>query len=183
MGAVADTPVGDGARIGGQLHRRDDRVALPDGGLHFQRIRVVGVALGGQTPLRLADLHTGLLPQPQFVGIGVIDIAGQAAAYIVEEDVAAPLDGGHHVDVAAVSVAGTLGMVILEVIVYAIAEDRGIPVDEAGVEGGNGHRGLVGRAGRILPQQRTVEEGQVGIFAVLGIICSVQILLKRKTEK
>ena len=61
-------------------------------------------------------------------------------------------------DVARVAVAGALGVVILEVVVHAVAVYRGIPVDDAGVQRGNGHRGLIGRARGVQALQRPVEQ-------------------------
>ena len=163
VGAVAHAVVGQGGRIGGQLDGGDHRVALTDGGLHVQRGGVVGIVLGGQAAGGLAHLHAGALAQAQLVGVGVVDIAGQAAAHIIEEDVAAPLDGGHHVDVAAVAVAGALGVVILEVVVHAVAEHRGILVDEAAVQRGHCHGGLEGGARRIQALQGPVEQRQARV--------------------
>ena len=175
VGTVAGAPVGDGARISCQLHRRDDRVALADGGLHFQRGRVVGVVFRGQAAQCLADLHARALAQAQLIGISVVDVTGHPAAHIVEEDVAAPFDGRDDVDVA---VAGALGVVILEVVVHAVAVYRGIPVDDAGVQRGNGHRGLIGRARGVQALQRPVEQRHPGVGAVLAVLGGVEVLVK-----
>ena len=144
MGAVTGAVVGQCCRVGSQLDGRDHRVALTDGGLHIQRCHIVGVALGGQTAHGLAHLHTGALAKTQLVGIGIVHIAGQAAANIIEEDVAAPLDGRYHIDVAAVAMAGTAGVVILEVVVHAVAVNGRILVDEAAVQCSHRHGGLEG---------------------------------------
>ena len=178
MGAVAHAVVGQGGRIGGQLDGGDHRVALTDGGLHIQRGGVVGIVLGGQAAGGLAHLHAGALAQAQLVGVGVVDIAGQAAAHVIEEDVAAPLDGGHHVDVAAVAVAGALGVVILEVVVHAVAEHRGILVDEAAVQRGHCHGGLEGGARRIQALQGPVEQRQARVRAVLAVVGGVEVLVE-----
>ena len=178
MGAVTGTAVGDGRRVGRQLYRRDGGIALTDGGLNFQRLGIVRIVLGRQTAESLADFHARPLTQTQLVGVCVIDITCQAAADIIEEDVAAPLDGGHDVNVAAVAVTGTLGVIILEVVVHAVAVDRGILVDEAGIKAGDGDRRLVGRAGRIQAQQGAVIERQVRVRAVLAVICRVKFLVE-----
>ena len=178
VGAVAGAAVGQRGGIGRQLDGRDRRVALADGSLHVQRLGVVGVVLGGQAAQRLADLHAGALAQAQLVGIGVVDITGQAPAHIVEEDVAAPLDGGHDVDVAAVAMAGAFGVVILIIGIDAIAQHRGIPVDQPRIQRRHRHAGLVGGAGGIQALQRAVEQGHVLILAVCAVIGGIEVLVK-----
>ena len=178
VGAVAGAPVGDGGRVGSQLHGGHDGVALPDGGLHFQRSGVVGVVLGGQAAQRLAHLHARPLAEAQLIGVSVVDVAGHAAAHIVEEDVAAPLDGRDDVDVARVAVAGALGVVILKVVVHAVAVHRGIPIDDAGIQRRNGHGGLIGGAGGVQALQRAVEQRHPFVGAVLAVLGGVEVLVE-----
>ena len=177
VGAVAHALVGDGGRIGGQLDRRDHRVALADGGLDFQRGGVVGILLGGQAAGGLAHLHPGGGAQAQPVGVVVVDVAGGAAAHIVEKDVAAPLDGGDYVDVAAVAVAGAAGVVIAEIVVHAVAVDGAVAVDDAAEQGRHRHRRLKGGAGGVQPLQRPVVQGQAGVGAVGAVLGAVEVLV------
>ena len=97
----------------------------------------------------LADLHAGALTQAQLIGVGIINITGQAAAHIIEEDVAAPLDGRNHIDVAAVAMAGAAGAVPFIKGVHAVAEYRGVLVDEPGIQRSHGHGRLEGGAGGV----------------------------------
>ena len=177
MGAVTGAVVGQRCRVGSQLDGRDHRVALTDGGLHIQRCHIVGVALGGQTAHGLAHLHTGALAKTQLVGIGIVHIAGQAAANIIEEDVAAPLDGRYHIDVAAVAMAGTAGVVILEVVVHAVAVNGRILIDEAAVQCSHRHGRLEGRTRRIQALQCAVEQRQARVGAVLAVVSGIQVLV------
>src|SRR5699024_8252029 len=177
MGAVAHPLVGDGGRVGGQLDRGDHRVALADGGLDLQRGGVVGVLLGGQPAGGFAHLHPGGGAQAQPVGVVVVDVAGGAAAHVIEKDVAAPLDGGDHVDVAAVAVAGAAGVVVAEIVVHSVAIDGAVAVDDAAEQGRHRHRGLVGGAGGVQPLQGPVVQGQAGVGAVGAVLGAVEVLV------
>ena len=126
----------------------------------------------------LADLHTGALTQAQLIGVGIINITGQAAAHIVEEDVAAPLDGRDHIDVAAVAMAGAAGAVPFIKGVHAVAEHRGVLVDEPGIQRSHGHGRLEGGAGGVQALQRPVEQGQTLVRAVLAVLGGIQVLVK-----
>ena len=106
------------------------------------------------------NFHAGALPKTQLVGVGIVDVTGQAAAHIVEEDVAAPLDGSDHVNVAAVAVAGAAGVVVLIIGVHAGAVDGGVLVDQAAVQRCHRHRRLKGGAGGVQALQRAVEHWQ-----------------------
>ena len=130
MGAVAHAPVGQRAGVSRQLDGGDDGIALTDSGLDVQRSGVVGVVLCGQAAGSLIDLHAGAGTKAHFVGVGIVDVTGGAAAHIVEEDVAAPLDGRDDVDVAAVAVAGTLGAVVVIIGIDTVAVDGGKSVDD-----------------------------------------------------
>ena len=87
MGAVAGAAVGQRGGIGRQLDGRDRRVALADGGLHVQRLGVVGVVLCGQAAGSLIDLHAGAGTKAHLVGVGVVDVTGGAAAHIVQNTI------------------------------------------------------------------------------------------------
>ena len=178
VGAVAHTVVGQRGGVGSQLDGAYHRVALPDCGLNIQRGGVVFIRLFGQASYSLVDLHAGALPKTQLVGVGIVDVTGQAAAHIVEEDVAAPLDSGDHINVAAVAVAGAAGVVILIIGVHAGAVDGGVLVDQAAVQRRHRHSRFKGGAGSVQALQRPVEQGQTGVSAVLGIVGSIQVLVK-----
>ena len=178
VGAVAHAVVGQRGGVGSQLDGAYHCVALPDGGLNIQRGGVVFIRLFGQASHSLVYLHAGALAKTQLVGVGIVDVTGQAASHIVEEDVAAPLDGGYHINVAAVAVAGAAGVVVLIIGIHAGAVDGGVLVDEAAVQRCHRHRGLKGGAGGIQTLQRPVEQGQAGVGAVLGIVGGVQVLVK-----
>ena len=177
MRAVAGAVVGQRCRIGGQLDGGDHRVALTDGGLNVQRCGIVGVVLGGQPSQRLTHLHAGALAQTQLIGIGIIDVTGQAAAHVIEEDVAAPLDGCDHIDVAAVAVAGAAGMIVLKIVVHAVAVYGRILIDEAAVQRSHRHGGLEGGARRIQALQCAVEQRQARVRAVLTVVGRIQVLV------
>ena len=140
VGAVAHAPVGQRAGVSRQLDGGDDGIALTDRGLNVQRSGVVGVVLCGQSAGSLIDLHAGAGTKAHLVGVGVVDVTGGAAAHIVEEDVAAPLDGRDDVDVAAVAVAGTLGAVIVIIGIDTVAVDSGRAIDDAGIQRRHRHR-------------------------------------------
>ena len=145
MGAVAGSVVGQRCSIGGQLDGRDHRVALANGRLDIQGFHIVGVVLGGQVACGLADLHAGALAQAQLIGVGIVDITGQAAAHIIEEDIAAPLDCVDHINGAvAMAVLCTFGAVILIVGIDPGTVDRGIAVNEPGIQRGDRHSGFEG---------------------------------------
>ena len=75
----------------------------PDSSLNIQRGGVVFIRSFGQASQSRVYLHAGALTKPQLVGVGIVDVTGQTASHIVEEDVAAPLDSGDHINVAAVA--------------------------------------------------------------------------------
>ena len=177
VGAVPHTIVGKGGGVGGKLDGGDHRVALSDRRLHIQRGGVVGVVFGGEPSRCLAYLHTGALSQTQLVGIGIVDVTGKAASHVVEEDVAAPLDCRDHVDISAVSMTGAAGMVVLIVVIYTVAVDGGILIDESAVQRCHRHRGLKGGTGGVQTLQRPVEQGQTGVAAVFLVVGGKQVLV------
>ena len=162
MGAVTGAVVGQRCRVGSQLDGRDHRVALTDGGLHIQRCRIVGVALVVRRPTASLTSTPVPLAKTQLVGIGIVHIAGQAAANIIEEDVAAPLDGRDHIDVAAVAMAGTAGVVILEVVVHAVAVNGRILVDEPLSSAATATAGLKVEPGVYRPCNARLNSGRLG---------------------
>ena len=178
VGAVAHAVVGQCSGVGSQLDGAYHRVALPDSSLNIQRGGVVFIRFFGQASQSLVYLHAGALTKTQLVGVGIVDVTGQAASHIVEEDVAAPLDSGDHINVAAVAVAGAAGVVILIIGIHAGAVDGGVLVDEAAVQRRHCHRGFKGGAGGVQALQRPVEQGQAGVGAVLRIVGGVQVLVK-----
>ena len=145
VGTITGSPVGNGSGIGRQLHRADHGIALANGRLDIQGFHIVGVVLGGQVACGLADLHAGALAQAQLIGVGIVDITGQAAAHIIEEDIAAPLDCVDHINGAvAMAVLCTFGAVILIVGIDPGTVDRGIAVNEPGIQRGDRHSGFEG---------------------------------------
>ena len=100
-----------------------------------------------------------------------------AASNIVEEDVAAPLDGRDDVDVAAVAVAGTLGAVVVIIGIDTVAVDGGKAVDDAGIQRRHRHRRLEGGAGGVQALQSTVEQGQARVRAVLAVLGGEEVLV------
>ena len=178
MGAVAHAVIRQRGGVGSQLDGAYHRVALPDSSLNIQRGGVVFIRLFGQASQSLVYLHAGALTKTQLVGVGIVDVTGQAASHIVEEDVAAPLDGGDHINVAAVAVASAAGVVVLIIGIHTGAVDGGILVDEAAVQRRHRHCRFKGGAGGVQALQRPVEQGQTGVGAVLRIVGGVQVLVK-----
>ena len=75
------------------------------------------------------------------------------------------------------TVAGAAGVVILEVVIHAVAVNGRILVDQAAVQCSHCHSRLKGRTRRIQALQRTVEQRQAGVGAVLAVVGGIQVLV------
>ena len=185
MGAQPGAVIGDGCRVGGELHRSDQVIRLADG--RHDGISAVPVLFFVRTRQGagiLINFHAGQFSQAQLSLVKIHIVNAQVIAGIVKENIAGYRQCLDYVQIAVGSHAQRMEVRHIGVIISIPAPELGGGVDHALLKRRQRHRRLHSRADRVALPKAPVPHGvltvlvQQQVLTVLGIVhIFVQIVI------